>query len=315
MSKFIAPLRHISTDKTLGRGARSVLPAGTPTVERIAPVPIGILPTRPPRRLSPRRGSRPHSHWLRPDDLLAATAHEIRLPLSHIKGFISSLRRNDVHWDEATRAEFLAEIDAETDRLTELLDALLEQPHANGMPASDGALAWVRPALVVEGGLHRVRGLLEGRQIRQAVPVDLPALCMDASAMERVLANLLQNAIKYSPPCTPVEISAHVTTNAELELRVEDEGPGIPIESREHIFEPFYRSRTNLESQVPGHGLGLAICQHIVREHGGRIEVTDRPGGGARFSVLLPVRSQTVPPDGFRRGEYQHASAEHSGGG
>jgi two-component system sensor histidine kinase KdpD len=139
---------------------------------------------------------------------------------------------------------------------------------------------------------------------------------MDATAMERVLANLLQNAIKYSPPCTPVGISAHVNTNGELELRVEDEGPGIPIEARERIFEPFYRNRTKLEGQVPGHGLGLAICQHIVREHCGRIEVTDRPGGGARFSVLLPVRSQTGPSGSFHRGEeYQHASAEHSRGG
>jgi two-component system sensor histidine kinase KdpD len=224
--------------------------------------------------------------------MLAATAHEIRLPLSHIKGFVSSLRRQDVHWDEETRNEFLAEIEAECDRLTELLDGLQELPHASGsgMPVGVRALACVRPAALVEGGLHRVRGLLEGRQIRQEVPSDLPALCMDASAMERVLANLLQNAIKYSPPCTPLGISAHVTTNAELELRVEDEGPGIPTESRGRIFEPFYRSRTTVESQVPGHGLGLAICQHIVWEHGGRIEVTDRPGGGARFSVLLPVK-------------------------
>jgi two-component system sensor histidine kinase KdpD len=217
-------------------------------------------------------------------------AHEIRLPLSHIKGFVSGLRRTDVNWDENKRAEFLAEIEAETDRLTELLDALLEPPHASRMPAPVATQACVRPAAVVEGGLHRVRGLLEGQQIRQEVPSDLPALCMDASAMERVLANLLQNAIKYSPPRAPVGISAHVTTNGELELSVEDEGPGIPVESRERIFEPFYRNRADVESQVPGHGLGLAICQHIVREHGGRIEVTDRPGGGARFNVLLPIQ-------------------------
>jgi two-component system sensor histidine kinase KdpD len=247
--------------------------------------------------------------------MLAATAHEIRLPLSHIKGFVSSLRRKDVDWDEKTREEFLAEIEVETDRLTELLDALLELPDASRIPARSRTLASAHPAAVVEGGLHRVRALLEGRQIRQEAAPALPAFCMDASAMERVLANLLQNAIKYSPPRTPVGISAHVNASGELEFRVEDEGPGIPIEDRERIFEPFYRNRTKLESQVPGHGLGLAICQNIVREHGGRIEVTGRPGGGARFSVLLPVRSQKAPSDGFRRGEYQHASAEHSGRG
>jgi two-component system sensor histidine kinase KdpD len=139
---------------------------------------------------------------------------------------------------------------------------------------------------------------------------------MDASAMERVLANLLQNAIKYSPPGTPVGISAQVNANGELELSVEDEGPGIPVESRERIFEPFYRNRTTLESQVPGHGLGLGICQQIVREHGGRIEVTDGPGGGARFIVQLPLQSQTGAPASIHRGEeYHHASAEHSRGG
>jgi two-component system, OmpR family, sensor histidine kinase KdpD len=252
---------------------------------------VSVLPTRTPRRHSPQRDLRSHLAWLRPDEVLAATAHEIRLPLSHIKGFVSSLRRTDAHWDENTRAEFLAEIETEADRLTEMLDALLEPPRASGVPARIGSLACVvRPAAIVEGGLHRVRGLLQGRQIRQEVPSDLPALYMDSGAMERVLANLLQNAIKYSPPGTPVGISAHLTANGELELRIEDEGPGVPIESRERIFEPFYRNTSNLASPIPGYGLGLAICQHIVREHSGRIEVTDRPGGGARFSVLLPIQ-------------------------
>ena len=278
-------------------------------------MPVRTLPSRAPRCLSPRRDSRPHSHWLRPDDLLAAAAHELRLPLSHIKGFVSSLRRQDVDWDEETREEFLAEIEAETDRLTELLETLLDVPRGARMPARGATLARGRPSAVVKGALHRVRGLLEGRQILQEVAPDLPVLRMDASAMERVLANLLQNAIKYSPPFTPVRLSAHVNANNELEFRVEDEGPGIPIERRQRIFEPFYRNRTQLE-QVPGHGLGLAICKYIVREHGGRIDVTDRPGGGACFSVRLPLRSQTAPSDRFHPGEeYRHASAEHSRGG
>jgi two-component system sensor histidine kinase KdpD len=198
----------------------------------------------------------------------------------------------------------LAEIEAEADRLTELLDALLEVPHASVTQSRAGSLACVTPAAVVKGGLHRVRGIVEGRQIRQDVASDLPPLWVDASAMERVLANLLQNAIKYSPPSTSIGISARMTANDQLELSVEDEGAGIPVESRERIFEPFYRQWTELESGAPGHGLGLAICQHIVREHGGHIEVTDRPGGGARFSVLLPVHIQTGCYDNsYRRQE------------
>src|SRR5262249_13803952 len=144
----------------------------------------------------------------------------------------------------------------------------------------------------VQGGVHRVRGLLQERSLRQDVPADLPALWMDASGMERVLANLLQNAIKYSPANSPIGISARITPNDELELSVEDEGPGVPVDTRERIFEPFYRNTTHIDSQAPGEGLGLAICQHIAQEHGGRIEVTDRAGGGARFSVFLPVPAQ-----------------------
>jgi two-component system, OmpR family, sensor histidine kinase KdpD len=255
------------------------------------PVGLRILPTRTSRPPSPRPLSRHRSDPLGHDELLAATAHELRLPLSHIKGFVSSLRRTDVSWDEHTRTQFLAEIETETDRLTQMLESLLEMRHASRQPAGGGALPRVSPAAVVRGGLHRVRGLVEGRPIRQRVQADLPALPMDASGMERVIANLLQNAIKYSPASTPIGISARMTATRELEFSVEDHGPGVPVESRARIFEPFYRTRTHAEAKVPGHGLGLAICQRIVREHGGRIEVTDRPGGGARFSVFLPVSS------------------------
>jgi two-component system sensor histidine kinase KdpD len=89
---------------------------------------------------------------------------------------------------------------------------------------------------------------------------------MDASQMERALANLLQNAIKYSPPGSPIGISARITASNELEFTIDDEGPGIPAEDRERIFEPFFRKRTARQSNVPGHGLGLAICQSIEAE-------------------------------------------------
>ena len=104
--------------------------------------------------------------------------------------------------------------------------------------------------------------------------------------MERVLANLLQNAVKYSPPGTPIGISARVNDGGELELAVEDDGPGVPAEDRGRIFEPFFRRETS----VAGHGLGLAISQSIILAHGGRLEVTERLGGGARFTALLPMR-------------------------
>jgi two-component system sensor histidine kinase KdpD len=226
------------------------------------------------------------------DEVLAVTAHELRLPLSHIKGFVSSLRRTDVDWDEETRREFITEIDLETDRIAELIDSLLSgrAPSTSSTPAVD--LAFTNPSSIVRGAVHRVRGLLRDRPLRLDLPPSLPSVRMDASQMERVLANLLQNAIKYSPRGTPLGVSARITDDGELELSVDDEGAGIPAEDRDRIFSPFFRAQTAAHSRVPGHGLGLAICQSIVLAHGGRILVADGPGGGARFSVIIPAQME-----------------------
>jgi two-component system sensor histidine kinase KdpD len=221
------------------------------------------------------------------DEILATTAHELRLPLSHIKGFVTSLRRTDVTWDDETWQDFLADIELETDRLAELIDSLLapRAPRGSSTPATDRA--WTRPASVFRGALDRVRGLLGGRPLDIDLPTGLPSVWMDASQMERVLTNLIQNALKYSPPGSAIGLSARVTRD-EVELSVLDDGPGIPAEDRERIFEPFFRTRASEQARVPGHGLGLAICRSIVLAHGGRIQVTERPGGGSRFSVFLP---------------------------
>src|SRR5207302_8253888 len=125
----------------------------------------------------------------------------------------------------------------------------------------------------------------------------LLSIRMEASQMERVLANLIQNAVKYSPAGTAICVSAYMTNNEELEFTVEDEGPGIPAEYRERIFDPFFRMRTAQQSELSGHGLGLAICKSIVLAHGGRIQVRDRPGGGACFGVFLPAQAPTHDSD------------------
>jgi two-component system sensor histidine kinase KdpD len=225
------------------------------------------------------------------EEILAETAHELRLPISHIKGFVTSLRRTDVEWDEQTRREFITEIDLATDHLTELVDSILaaRAPGAGGKPGPE--MAFTEPATVIEGALNRI-GLPGKRPLRIDVPPTLPSIRMNASQMERVIVNLIENAIKYSPTGTPIGVSARVTNDGELQLSVEDDGPGVPAADRERIFEPFFRNQMARKSSVPGHGLGLAICQSIVLAHGGRIEVTDRPANGACFSVFLPGRVQ-----------------------
>jgi two-component system sensor histidine kinase KdpD len=226
------------------------------------------------------------------DALLAATAHELRLPLSHIKGFVSSLLRADVQWDEETRRDFLAEIETEVGRLTDLVERLLESGHpdaAANHPTSVPAERRVTsPAALVEGGLHRARNLLRDRSIRVEVPNWLPLVYVDAEAIERVFANLLQNAAKYSPAFGQIEVSARPVGLEAVEINIDDEGLGVPEDERQVIFDPYVRGSMGL-SGVAGHGLGLAISQAIMQAHGGHIRVDDAPAGGARFTVRLPV--------------------------
>jgi two-component system sensor histidine kinase KdpD len=203
---------------------------------------------------------------------------------------VTSLRRTDVEWDDNTRREFIEEIDLETDRLAQVVESLLTTSTPDGGSRSGTHLALTRPVSVVEGALHRIRGLLGERALSIDVPSTLPSVPMDANQIERVLANLIQNAIKYTPRGTSIGISARIMDDGELELSVEDEGPGIRREDRERIFLPFFRQQTAQQSTVSGHGLGLAISQCIVVAHGGRIQVSDRPGGGARFSLFLPAQ-------------------------
>ena len=139
---------------------------------------------------------------------------------------------------------------------------------------------------------------------------------MDGSQIERVLANLLQNAIKYSPPGSAIGVFAQLTRNGELELSVDDHGPGIPAENRQRIFAPFFREQPAKHLDMPGHGLGLAICRSIILAHGGHIAVADRAGGGTRFSVLIPmsVEAKQVNP-GDQEGNQDDDSGTYSRGG
>jgi signal transduction histidine kinase len=224
------------------------------------------------------------------DEFLASASHELRTPLAHVKGFASTLRQTDVEWDEATRQEFLAEIERETDRLAKMIGDLLDMTRLESGELERGERTPLRPAALVAGGLDRLRGLVNGRPLAVDVPNDLPPIQGDASQLERVVANLVENATKYADPGTPIRI-AGVRRNGELELRVEDAGPGIPPEYREQVFEKFFRLKSD-RPWVAGSGLGLAICRRIVAAHGGRIYVEDS-GAGARFVVRLPTAAST----------------------
>ena len=138
---------------------------------------------------------------------------------------------------------------------------------------------------VVGSALKSMAQSLHGRAVRTELPEDLPLLHIDAVLIERVLVNLLENAGKYTPAGTPIEIGAAAAGN-NIELWVDDHGPGLPRGREEAIFSKFERGRK--ESATPGVGLGLAICRAIAQAHGGTIEGRTREGGGARFLLRLP---------------------------
>ena len=227
--------------------------------------------------------------------LLSAVSHELRTPLASIKGYVSSLLAEDVEWDENTRREFLTIISEEADRLQRLVSNLLDMSRLEA-----GTLIIRRDAYQLQDIISRaLRGVPHTDHVLQIeVPDDLPPVYVDAARIEVVLRNLIENAQKYTPPGGIIRVRASLS-NGEVVVRVEDRGPGIPPEHREHIFDRFYRMPG---VRAGGAGLGLAICKGFVQAHGGRIWVEDNPEGGAVFVFTLPIHP--------RRGERADAT-EH----
>ncbi len=214
--------------------------------------------------------------------LLSAVSHELRTPLAAIKGYTTTLLAEDVDWDPAARREFLQIILEETERLTRLVNNLLDLSRLEA-----GALVLQRQPCPLDAILARVlRSLrMNSHPISIQIPPDLPPVDVDPARIEVVFRNLLDNAIRYTPAGTPITISAALTDGMVV-VQVRDEGPGIPPEHRERIFDRFYRIPGRIRSS--GAGLGLAICKGFVEAHGGRIWL-DEKEAGAVFVLTLPT--------------------------
>ena len=225
------------------------------------------------------------------DEFLASASHELRTPISHVKGFVSSLRQSDIDWEEEVRQDFLAEIERETDRLAKLIGDLLDMTRLESGGLDQTERTPVSLAKIVAGGLDRVRGLVRRHTVRVDIPDDVSPVLGDASQLERVIANLLENAAKFSPAGTTIRITGS-QRDRTLDLRIEDDGPGVPADQLERIFEKFYRGR-NGEVAVPGTGLGLSISRRIIEAHGGRIRA-ERSTRGACFVIELPINARIV---------------------
>ena len=222
--------------------------------------------------------------------LLSSVSHDLRTPLSSIKAAASSLLQEDVQWDEEARRSFAVAIENEADRLNRLVGNLLDMSRIEG-----GALKPEKEWYPVDELIHDVLGhmqtLLRDRTVVTDLPEDMPPVELDYLQIDQVLTNLLENAVHYTPPESPIEISAHVE-GEEMVISVADRGPGVPAVDLERIFDKFYRVLGT--QRTTGSGLGLAVCKGLVEAHGGRIWAENRDGGGAVFRFTLPI-TKTEP--------------------
>ncbi|NCF68069.1 MAG: GAF domain-containing protein [Chloroflexi bacterium] len=217
--------------------------------------------------------------------LLSTVSHELRTPLATIKGFASTLLAEDVDWDKAAQREFLTSISDETDRLTRLVQNLLDMSRIQaGMLTIHCELFSINDLLPQV--VHGFGAALDGRLHMEMSP-ELPPVWMDVSRIATVIRNLIENAVKYSAPDRKIEIMTR-SANGRVLFSVRDYGPGVAEELREKVFERFFRAENGLTRQAGGSGLGLAISKGFVEAHNGRIWVA-AADPGAIFTFSLPL--------------------------
>jgi two-component system sensor histidine kinase KdpD len=223
--------------------------------------------------------------------LLDAIAHEFQTPLTSIRAASSGLLAQSAVSNE--QRELLAIVDEESLRLSALVKEAIQMARIeSGRLRLDP-----RPHSVAETAAHvleQMRSVLNSRVVECAIPATLPPAWMDPELIELVLRQLLDNAAKYTPAGTPIDVSAELDAAGRIVVSVADRGPGIPEDELERVFEKFQRG-TQTQYNVPGAGLGLAIVREIVHVHGGEIRAEARPGGGAVFRFSLSAAKEDLP--------------------
>jgi two-component system sensor histidine kinase KdpD len=217
--------------------------------------------------------------------LLNSISHDLRTPLVSIIGVLSSLQEEGMNLDEAARENMIQVARDEADRLNRLITNLLDVSRIEA-----GALKLNRqPSDVQElvgAALEQMGDRIRSRPILVNLLPGLPFVSVDSSLMVQALFNILDNAVKYSPDGSQIEINGRQEGNRVI-VEVADHGPGIPEQDLAHVFEKFYRVQRS--DRVTGTGLGLSICKGIVEAHGGRVVAENRRGGGAVFRLTLPA--------------------------
>jgi len=220
--------------------------------------------------------------------LLNSVSHDLRTPLVSITGALSTLRTHDGSTTEKGRRELIDAAWEEAERLNRFVGNLLDMTRVEA-----GELKLNKEPADIQDligcALAPLEIRLQGREVRIHVPADLPLPQLDMMLMTQVLINLLENCLKYSPPGTPVNVSAKNNGHC-ITVTVEDRGPGVPESELERIFEKFYR--LPVPEGAGGTGLGLSICKGIMEAHGGAIRAENRISGGLRVVVTIPLEGK-----------------------
>jgi two-component system sensor histidine kinase KdpD len=218
--------------------------------------------------------------------ILSSISHDLRTPLATITGAASALLDKRDALSKDARDELSRSIYEEANRLERLVKNLLDMTRLEA-GAVQLQKQWHPLDEVIGAALSRLERRLADRQVKTLLPPDLPLVQLDGVLIEQVLVNLLENAVKFSPAKSPIEVTAAVN-GTDVLVEIADRGRGLPAGEEQRIFDKFYRAGPPREGGV---GLGLAICRGIVEAHGGRIWAENRPGGGARFRFILPVEA------------------------
>jgi PAS domain S-box-containing protein len=219
--------------------------------------------------------------------LLSVISHELKTPVSIIKGYAGTLVRQDADWDKETLAEGLSIIEEEADKLNELINNLLDASRlqAGGLKFKFGFLDL--PSMA-EKSVEKFRPQTDKHTFSVDFPANFPTVKGDYERMREIFSNLISNAIKYSPDGGLIRVGG-VVEEGEARVYVSDEGIGIPTTEQERIFDRFARVDNSLTRQTPGAGLGLFLVKAVIEAHGGRVWVQSRPGQGSTFNFTIPI--------------------------
>lgn len=220
------------------------------------------------------------------DIFISIISHELKTPVALIKGYAGTLRREDADWDPRTVRESATIIEEEADRLTALIDNLLDASRlqAGGLKLNLGEAA---VDAIARRLIELFRTQTDRHRLAADFPPDFPVVQADSARIEQLLSNLIGNALKYSPDGGAIRVSGRAFSD-RIEVSVSDEGIGIPIEEQSRIFERFHRVDDAMSRRTQGSGLGLYIAKAIVEAHGGSIRIDSTPGRGATFTFTLP---------------------------